>query len=320
LAEAEATYGDALAQQYWAPGRHFDNEGALVDHHPLSNETDLSASGGSATTHYYASGLIKHDGGIITNTSADKQSLHLSLDQTISSRVTLRVNSEVLHTESDRGLTQNENNGSSFYAALASTPSFFDLRPTASGQFPVNPFGTANPLQTAALFVNGESVWRTVSGGSLDVLAVKGGANEVRMTVNGGVDLFTQENTVFAPPELQFEQLTGLPGTSILSYGQNLSYNLNAAIVHTFRPASGVLSATSQVGTQYEYTDLNVGRTAARNLVGGLQNVTAGTVFQVDQNHQRTEDFGLFAQEELLTLNERLLLTGGVRADQSSNN
>jgi len=48
--------------------------------------------------------------------------------------------------------------------------------------------------------------------------------------------------------------------------------------------------------------------------------VGAGTDVRVLEQRQRVENFGLFAQEEFLTLSERLLLTAGINADRSSAN
>jgi len=40
-------------------------------------------SGGTENTRYFASGLVRHEGGTIYNTYADKQSVRLNLDQDI---------------------------------------------------------------------------------------------------------------------------------------------------------------------------------------------------------------------------------------------
>ena len=45
----------------------------------------------------------------------------------------------VIHSMTDRGLTNNDNTGTSYYVALSSTPSFVDLRQHADGTFPDNP-------------------------------------------------------------------------------------------------------------------------------------------------------------------------------------
>ena len=72
--------------------------------------------------------------------------------------------------------------------------------------------------------------------------------------------------------------------------------------------------------SQYETRSLDVNRTLGANLVGGLRIPQAGTTIYVESRKEKTRDLGFFAQEEFLTLGEKLLLTVGARADQSSDN
>jgi len=58
----------------------------------------------------------------------------------------------------------------------------------------------------------------------------------------------------------------------------------------------------------------------AQNLVGGLAEIKSGSVALVDESRTYVKDQGVFLQEEVLTLGEKLLLTAGLRADRSSNN
>src|SRR6185369_7583157 len=108
------------------------------------------------------------------------------------------------------------------------------------------------------------------------------------------------------------EQFQALPGKSVLAYGQNENSNINANLVHTLEIAAGS-RATSQVGVQYETQTLDASATLSQGLAGGLSNIDQGLAVNVSQNRQRVRDMGLFAQEELLTLGERLLLTAGAR-------
>ena len=70
-------------------------------------------SGGTEDTRYYASGLVKHDGGIITGTYYDKQSIRLNLDQNFGSRVTAGINTNAIHSKTGRGFTNNGQTGAS---------------------------------------------------------------------------------------------------------------------------------------------------------------------------------------------------------------
>ncbi len=99
-----------------------------------------------------------------------------------------------------------------------------------------------------------------------------------------------------------------------------MNLNLGTNGVFTLTPASGAFTATTSVGVNGSSRDLRTSRIVSRNLVGGLGIVGAGTDVRVVEQRQRVEDFGLFAQEEFLTLSERLLLTAGINADRSSAN
>jgi outer membrane receptor protein involved in Fe transport len=141
----------------------------------------------------------------------------------------------------------------------------------------------------------------------------------LELSVIAGGDLFTQKNQVLAPPELYALEGVGLPGSSVLGWAQSNSRNLNAYFVHTYNLPRGA-SATGQIGTQTEWSDLDANYTLTQGLIGGLTNIDRGLAVRVEQNRQRVRDQGFFAQEELLLLDERLLLTAGIRADRSTNN
>src|SRR5581483_4914576 len=97
-ADAQSVFGGDAGAQWTANGGVngpcHDFEDELYGKAALASETSGSISGGSDNSKYFASGLVKHDGGIMPRTYADKQSLHLSLDQTISPRVTFSVSGE----------------------------------------------------------------------------------------------------------------------------------------------------------------------------------------------------------------------------------
>jgi len=312
------TLGDAFWSTAYNPSNNFSYEDLVFGQKPLNYETALNLSGGSENTHYFVSTLLKRDDGIVKNTFADKKSIRLNLDQSFGSRVSLDAGAEVMRSSGDRGLFGNDNAGNSIYYTVTKMPSFFDFRQRPYGTYPVNPFYPSNPFATIDLLKNRELVWRMVNSGRLNYNALEKGAHQLKFSAVGGVDVFTQRNDVYSPPELQFEPNDGLPGTAVASYGQNLQYNLNVNGVHVYTPKSW-LSVTSQVGTQYEVRDLNQARTVGQNLLGGLSEPSAGTVRDLENFNSHVVDYGIFVQSEALMW-ERFLLTAGMRADRSSNN
>jgi TonB-linked SusC/RagA family outer membrane protein len=319
LAAAESAFGGTAAQ-YYKPGVTYDHEAELAGHKPLSWQTTMNLSGGNDATTYYTSGILEHDGGIIDNTYFDKQSVALNLNQQVGTRMDLGLQTTFAHTADGRGLTNNDNTSTSFYATLPGVPNFVNLQALPNGTYPNNPFAPSNPLQTAALLHNDESIYRFIGSGHGSLHLLSSSSNTLNLVFTGGLDYFQQQNSLFSPPDLQYEILYGNPGTSVLSNTNNLFTNVNLNLVHVFTPSGGAFRATTSIGAQEETRYQSLDRTEAKNLTGGLQNINRGTFVTVDEERQNTVDQGLFAQEEFLTLSDRLLLTIGVRADRSSNN
>jgi TonB-dependent starch-binding outer membrane protein SusC len=315
-AEADATYSPGTGTANGCDASScpfFDHEDELAGNKPLSFETSANVSGGDDNTRYFASGIVKHDGGIIQNTGFSRQGVRINLDQRLGSRVKFALNTNVLHTLAQRGLTNNDNTGTSYYVVFSGTPSFADLTENPDGSFKDNPFVPSNPLQTAALSTNDEDVWRFISGANAEFQLIQAERHSLRFIANGGLDFFNQKNALFFPPDLQFEPNDGLPGTSLLSQSNNLNLNLFGTLVHTF--TGNGWSATTSAGTQYAHRDLDITRTTSRNLVGGQSNVNAAVNIAVDQKRGLIKNLGYFLQEEVL-FGERLLLTAGIRADR----
>lgn len=323
-AEAVTVYTDSalVGQLCNLPGDacpNFDNISALWNQHDLSSETDASISGGTDQTRYFLSGLLKHDAGIAPHTGYSKQAIRANLDQVLGTRWTLAVSTQVIHSYSERGISNNDNSGTSPYLVFPLTPSFVDLRPV-NGVYPDNPFERSNPIQTYALFRNKEDVWRALGAGTLRWEAVSGERQSLRFTATGGLDYFEQRNDILSPPNLEFEPNDGQPGTIVLGKASNLNLNLLVNAVHTYIPASGGLQATTAVGLQYVDRAPNTTNIVGRNVLLGQTNVDKATNISLTQVLQPQRDLGLFAQEEILAMDQRLLLTLGVRADRSSRN
>ena len=120
----------ALVTSVYQQGRSFNFEDELTAGKPLSTETSASVSGGTEGTQYFISGLVKDDGGIATNTGYKKQAVRANIDQDLGSGIQLAVNTNVIHSKSKRGLSNNDNSGTSPYLVFPFTPSFFNLEPS----------------------------------------------------------------------------------------------------------------------------------------------------------------------------------------------
>jgi TonB-dependent starch-binding outer membrane protein SusC len=321
--EALEVYTDtALVTSVFQPGRTFDIEDQIYGREALSYETSASVSGGTEQTRYYVSGLVKNDEGIAINTDYKKQSLRANLDQELADWIQLSVNTNVVHSRSNRGLSNNDNSGTSPYLVFPFTPNFVDLSPTGSEitDFPENPFERSNPIQTFGFLKNDEDTWRALGTLTARMNLITNPRHSLNIITIGGVDYFNQENDFVSPPELEFEPNDGQPGTVVLSKSSNLNLNLAVNSNYTYTPGSGSFQSTSSVGVQYEDRDLDATRILARTLLSGQENPDQAASLSVLQDDRPVRDLGIYGQEEVLLLDRRLLLTAGLRADRSSSN
>jgi len=320
--EAIPVFGGAARTFCTLPGGRcpaFDNEGVLYGERPVSTETNASVTGGNDQTTYFISGLVKDDGGIAPNTGYQKQSIRANLDQLLGTRFKVSLNLNAVHSLAKRGISNNDNTGTSTFLVLPSTPSFVDLRPV-NRVYPANPFAPSNPLETFDSLKNNEDVWRVMGTAAVRLDALTTERHRLAFNVIGGLDVFNQRNDILSPANLQFEPQDAQPGTVVLGKGQDLRLNLVGSAVHTYTPASGGYQATTSAGFQYQRQDLNATNVVGRTIALGLQNVSQAASITSTQAEQPVKNLGLYAQEELLAADRRLLLTLGIRGDRGSVN
>ena len=305
-----------------ANGKTYDHE-AEIERTPFMRETIASVSGGTDNSSYFASALLNDEPGVVIGTFYQKQSGRLSIGYKFSDRVRLNVSANLIHSVSDRGVTNNDNAGVSNFVVLSGTPNFLNLNPT-NGIYPTNiapavGAGT-NPLQTVQLLQNREDVWRLITGSTLSIDAYKSedGKDKVTVLGNFGADDFTQHNNILSPNQLIFEAADGLPGTSVSASTTNLNWNVGAGAIWDHKSDS-FRNAVS-AGVTYESVDLDSVYTFAQNLNASQPNVDSGAAISITENRLRTKDSGVYAQEELAVLNEQLSILGGLLFERSSLN
>jgi TonB-dependent starch-binding outer membrane protein SusC len=185
--------------------------------------------------------------------------------------------------------------------------------------FPDNPRAASNPLQTVARFKNREEIWRVI--GSIDGALKLYSDKEHIVTTQAvfGVDQFQQQNDIFSPADLQFEA-NGAQGRSLEGTVNNLNTNFNVSSSWRYSPASRAFRSALQGGFTYETLDQNNFIIAGSTLVGGLESLAAATVLTSQQTLTQSKEQGLYLQEEVALLDEKLTLLGGVLGERSSRN
>ncbi len=319
--EVMDTYGNQAAVDAFnaAGGRTFDHEDQMSQT-AIATETIASAAGGTDDGSYFGSVLVRDEPGIIKGSFYEKQAGKITVGYDFSDRVTVGLSGNLVHSVSDRGLTNNDNSGTSYYVALSSTPSFVDLREQASGIFPNNPFAPSNPLQTQALLSNREEIWRLIGSANVGVKLWSNSEHDVSAASIFGVDRFQQQNNIVSPPELQFEGNDGLLGTIVDADNGNLNYNVGVSGSWQFKPKSDAFRSALTAGFSHEVVDLVSVYVTGQNLAAGQPNVDSVTVIGTNEVRLRTEDQGLYLQEEIAVLNDKLSVLAGILAERSSLN
>jgi TonB-linked SusC/RagA family outer membrane protein len=300
----------------WSPTCH-DFEKEYYSGNGMSYETDLSVRGGTAGgTTYYVGGLGKRDNGIAKASYYQKQALTANLGQPIGTKLTLDVNNQIIHSLTDRGISGNDNSPIvSPGDVFSGTPSFFDLSSGAR-----NPWLTegTNPFQNASRLKAPEEVFRYIGGAHLTWNAWANDRQTLDFSFTGGLDTYSDRAKIISPADLYFEPADGLPGTVVFSDGTTTQGNLNFSGVHKFTFDYG--TATTSAGLRKEQRQIDQVQTQGRNVPAGAQNVQLAGQIAVNEGITVVKDYGIYAQEEFLTLSDRLLLTAATNAERSSVN
>jgi len=310
---------EALKQQFLdAEAAHeiYDYEKEVYGNKAFARNTVASVSGGGEKTNFFFSASQKDEGGIVKNTGYRNTSLRLNVDHRISDNIKLGLSTNYINSSADRGLSGNDNSGTSIGIALSSTPSFAQLHPDASGNYPANPFSASNPLQTIALMTNNESVNRFVTGLNLDATLQRNNRSITKFIARGGFDFYNLQTTALFPSNLQFQAVN--KGTSIAGATKNLSTNYILSLVNTFTPSDN-LSFTTSAGLTQETGNYENLLNIATQIIPGQSNVDQAGALNVTQFKAKYQNDGFFVQEEA-TIKDAITLTGGVRFDRSSNN
>ena len=325
LAEAE-TYGAGLGMSkaavdsnYAACGGFCDFEQQLFGEHPFNYETSLAVRGAVNQTSYYASGLNSWDGGIEKNTGYRKQTLRLNLTQVLRPKLTLTFNNNFLRTMTSRGISNNDNANITPYFVFATTPSWFDQRPT-NGIYPKTPVVGSNIFQDRDFIKTPEEVDRLISSASLAYAAVATDRQTLTFRVDGGIDRFNQQDNIVSPRFLFFAGNNGLPGTVTSLSASVQRANANISAIHEFFPTGRGWNATTSIGLQREISAQRSTNIVTRDVLVGQENVNRGAATEVFADRQEVRGLALYGQEEILALNERLLATVGARAERSTLN
>jgi len=318
--EAEEQYGADVAalgndaSGAWA-NNNFDYEELLYGETGQLTEHTLSAVGGDENTQFYLGGQYMDEAGIIKNTGYKKLSGRMNVDHRLSDKAKFSVSTNLIRSESDRGVTGNDNTNMTYGFSIGFTPSFIDIRQNDDGSFPTHPLNPSNPMETAEYFVNNEVTNRALGSMTFDYNLFRSSNQDLGFLAVGGADFYNQANEVFIPPFLQIESPNSEPGQSVMTTTDNLNTNLSLNVVHKMK-ASG-MSFNTTAGLQYETYDWNSVFVHAKGMIPTQTNVDNASSQAVYHDRKKRQDRGQFFQEEV-TVGDNIYLAFSMRGDVSS--
>ncbi len=315
------TYGASalpLFQAAQSANRVVNYEDEMYGNKGFLTNTNLSLSGGSDKTTFFISGSYRNEEGIVKSTGYEKTSIRANIDHKISEKVNLSVSSSYVNSSSDRGLTNNDNQGVTYGVALSSTPSFIELRPDANGSYPRNPFAASNPLQTRDLVTNNEKTNRFFGSAALTGFIQQNATSVTKVIARGGFDFYNLKTTAIFPRVLQFQSAgNGTNGASIQGNTNNLNFNGILSLANTLNKGSFTFNST--LGTTFENFDQETILNVATQLIGSQTNINQSAALTSDQQLLPRRNRGMFVQEEV-NFDDKVIAAAGLRFDKSSDN
>jgi TonB-linked SusC/RagA family outer membrane protein len=307
-----------------------DYEKEFYNNGSPSYEVTGSFSGGTDRTQYYVNLTSRDEVGTAPGTGARLYTLRSNIDQSfLEGKVKVNMGFNVTRNSLNRGLSNNDNTNTSPIYDFAYTPGVINLDSTdATGTYVRNPFNgggssVSNPFETFKYLRLNELTFRQIGNLTATWSALSAAQHQVSVAVTGGLDRAQISGDLFSPSFLQYESPTatdGFSGRAVRTEGNIFNYNLQAVGTWAYQPTSTV-SLTTTGGFAYETQYNRTVRTRARGVLPGVETTNSGTVLDYADNvGSDFRDIAFLANEQVLALNERLAVTGGVRADRSSAN
>jgi TonB-linked SusC/RagA family outer membrane protein len=319
---SQQVFGITLAPADY--GGCIDEQQLMYGHHYLSYEDGLSVRGGSNATTYYASGTVKHDGGLAVNSGYTKQALNLNLNQLVGP-INLIGSTQIMHTLTERGISGNDNNNIAPYTIMGATPTWFNpqRRDPVTGQYVSDPYisGGANVLQDQEAIRTPEEVYRLIGSVQAQWSMYNSQTQSLNLNALAGIDAYNDHARVYSPPNTYIEQsgnISPYPGTIVDGNSDIANANLNATLIHKF--IARLATATTSFGLRQERSQFTQATNQGRGLFQGITNFTTAVQTAVFEQQSLSKTLSYFAQEELATLSDRLYLTAAVNAERSSTN
>lgn len=289
----------------------------------MGTDNNVSVSGGTDKTKYYASGSYYKNEGIIKNTDARRYSFKVNLDQAIGSKVNFNIGLNYINTFSNE-----KPDGNSFFSPMNSINIIgnfhaIETRDALGNIQAVGERGRVNPVSIIEDIKQKQETNRLIAGLGLKVRPIKG----LLLDYTLGIDQYAQQGQTFIPP-FAYNVSTGFFGggptldptlNGYASVGTDNFFQINHELNGTYQfNITKDIGSTTQVGYSIQYEKNTYSMLQGRGMAPFVETVNgASTIIAGADQRSEFSISGVYAQQNFKYKNF-LFLTGSIRVDGSS--
>ncbi|MEP6949658.1 MAG: SusC/RagA family TonB-linked outer membrane protein [Ginsengibacter sp.] len=289
----------------------------------VGTDNNVSVSGGTEKTKYFASASYFFNQGIVKNTDFQRYSFRMNVDQTLNSWLSFNMGLNYINSAANE-----KPDGNSFFSPMNSVTiigNFHNIfERDANGNLKaVGERGRINPVSVIEDFKQKEITNRVVANAGFKLKVLK----NLSVDYNMGIDNYTQLGTTLIPP-YAYNASDGFFGGGITldaarngyaSTANNTFFAINHDLNATYTAnITSNLGSTTQVGFSQQYEKNNYSLFQGRGLAPFVETVpAAATILPGADTRSEFSVSGAFIQQNFKYKNQ-LFVTGAVRLDGSS--
>ncbi|MEO6070405.1 MAG: SusC/RagA family TonB-linked outer membrane protein [Chitinophagaceae bacterium] len=289
----------------------------------IGTDNNLSVSGGTDKTKFYASGAYFYNQGIIKHTDFQRFSFRANLDQVLSNWISFSAGMNYINSSANE-----KPDGNSFFSPINSINilgNFHNIwdRDALGNLKAVGERGRVNPVSVIEDIKQREVTNRVLANAGLKITPIK----NLNINYTIGIDNYSQNGTTFIPPFTYNVNPAFYGGgfpivESLNGYASAATYNFfqinNELTANYVADITTNLSSVTQVGYSMQYEKGQYVLAQGRGLAPVVQTVNgASTILAPSDERSEVSISGAFLQQNFKFRNN-LFLTGAVRVDGSS--
>lgn len=277
----------------------------------MGSEHNLSVTGGSDKTKYFASGGYTNNPGIITNTNFKRFNARLNLDQIVNDWLSFKVGLNYSNSASNDIPNGGINSAYGAITGYVFSENSVNPAPDASGVYPVTSLLVArtNPLEAVNRFDFNQETNRVLTNLGISIVPVE----ELTINYNFGMDSYNQSGKAYIPVGNTSPNPTGLARRADANVFQ-FNSDLNAAYVTQL--TDDIKSTTAVGGTWQQNRRESIALVSDR-LAPTVQTADGGTITGQGDSRSEASYWGGYVQQTL-GFNNSLFVTGALRMDGAS--